>query len=171
MKDLNSKISYHIQDNDDGTLTLIGEGGPKFISVFCLDEKTTHRFDITYEHTAAGVISFESTWVNFKAAKERIMEKRRKAVEEKRARKAAEEAEAAVKRETERQLAAMEKAKQDLIEAEKEKARLEKEAADREAMKKAAEEEAERAREAAVLETVDTSRVDETDQEEIIKAT
>lgn len=107
MKDLNSKISYHIQDNDDGTLTLIGEGGPKFISVFCLDEKTTHRFDITYEHTAAGVISFESTWVNFRAAKERIMEKRRKAVEEKRARKAAEEAEAAVKRETERQLAAM----------------------------------------------------------------
>ena len=44
---------------------------------------------------------------------------------------------------------------------------MEKEAADFEAMKKAAEEEAERAREAAVLETVDTSRVDETEAEEV----
>ena len=44
---------------------------------------------------------------------------------------------------------------------------MEKEAADLEAMKKAAEEEAERAREAAILETVDTSRVDETEAEEV----
>ena len=130
VKDMNSEIAYKVQDSDDGTLILIGEGGPKYINVFCLDERTTHKYDITHEHAKAGVISFESTWVNFHAAKERIMEKRRKALEEKKARKAAEEAEAAAKAERERQEAAIEKAKQDLIEAEKEKARQEKLAAE-----------------------------------------
>ena len=105
VKDMNSEIAYKVQDSDDGTLTLIGEGGPKYINVFCLDERTTHSYDITHEHAKAGVISFESTWVNFHSAKERIMEKRRKALEEKKARKAAEEAE------RERQEAAMKKAK------------------------------------------------------------
>ena len=89
---LESKISYKVQDSDDGSFTLIGEGGPKSISVFCLNERTTHRFDLHYEMRSAGVISFESSYVDFEAAKARIMEKKKKALEEKRARKAAEEA-------------------------------------------------------------------------------
>ena len=122
VKSLDSKISYKVQDSDDGTFSLIGEGGPKVISVFCLDERTTHRFDLHYEMRSAGVISFESTWVDFQAAKARIMEKQRKALEEKRARKAAEEAEKAVAERIRLENEAIEKAKRDLIEAE-EKAR------------------------------------------------
>ena len=75
VKSLDSKISFKVQDSDDGTFTLIGEGGPKGISVFHLNERTTHRFDLHYEMRSAGTISFESTWVDFQAAKARIMEK------------------------------------------------------------------------------------------------
>ena len=59
--------------------TLIGEGPTFSISNICLDNRTmTFNSDLTFEGKSAGTFKYETTWMNFCAAKDRVEERRKK---------------------------------------------------------------------------------------------